>query len=150
MIKQRATNSRTLQRLAIGLTLAATLVHGHGAAGGNDPHYDYVLYCAGCHLETGGGKPPEVPDLRRDLNVLVHLVDGRGYLARVPGVAHTPMDDRQVAELLNWMLARFYPDLVFEPYTAREVGGFRQQPLLDPLRVRAELMQRGQSTAARD
>jgi hypothetical protein len=124
---------------------AGLLVGGIGHAEPN-PRFDYVLYCAGCHLENGGGDPPEVPDLRRDMDVLIRMPEGRAYLARVPGSADAPITDAQLAGVLNWMMATFYPEQRFEDYTAREIVGYRRTPLLDPLKLRAALLA-GQATA---
>ncbi len=110
-----------------------------------DPRYDYLLHCAGCHLEDGSGAPPEVPDLRRDLDRLLASESGRAYLARVPGAAQVPIDDRAMSELLNWMVDAFRPDLKgFEPFEATVIGPLRDKPLKDPLRFR-ELVLDGSS-----
>lgn len=107
-----------------------------------NPRFDYVLYCAGCHLENGGGDPPEVPDLRRDLDRLVSIPEGRGYLARVPGSADAPLTGAQLAGVLNWIMTTFYADLGnFSPYTEEEILRYRAMPrLLDPLKLRTELL----------
>jgi mono/diheme cytochrome c family protein len=113
-----------------------------------NPRFDYVLYCAGCHLENGAGAPPDVPDLRQDMDVLVGLPAGRSYLARVPGSADAPISDAQLAGVLNWMLATFYPEQRFRPYTAREIKSYRGKPLLDPVKLRAELIDQARSTSS--
>jgi hypothetical protein len=120
--------------LASALLLAAAT----GAAG---PRFDYLLYCGGCHLEDGSGDPPEVPDLRVDLGRFVHVPDGRSYMARVPGSFQAPISDAALAELLNWMVATYTPEVVdFEPFTAEEVAAYRAEPLLDPLEFRERLV----------
>jgi cytochrome c peroxidase len=130
---------RTLA-LGIGCLAAASLATTKAHAEPN-PRFDYVLYCAGCHLENGGGDPPEVPDLRQDLDTLIRMPEGRSYLARVPGSADAPITDAQLAGVLNWMMATFYPDLRgLRPYTAREIASYRDKPLLDPLKYRAMLL----------
>jgi len=120
----------------VGLCLSAAIAHADA-----NPRFDYVLYCAGCHLENGSGDPPEVPDLRQDLDTLIRMPAGRSYLARVPGSADAPITDAQLAGVLNWMIGTFYPELRgVRPYTAREISGYRGEPLLDPLRYRTELL----------
>jgi hypothetical protein len=57
---------------------------------------------------------------------------GREYLARVPGVATAALSDADLAEVLNWSLARFDPAHLpadFKPYTAAEIGRLRSKPL---------------------
>jgi len=120
----------------LGLCLSAAIAHADA-----NPRFDYVLYCAGCHLENGSGDPPEVPDLRQDLDTFIQMPAGRSYLARVPGSADAPITDAQLAGVLNWIIATFYPELRgVRPYTAREISGYRGEPLLDPLRYRTELL----------
>jgi len=123
-----------------GLVLAAGLLTGVQGHAELNPRFDYVLYCAGCHLENGKGDPPEVPDLRQDMDTLIRIPEGRAYLARVPGSADAPITDAQLAGVLNWMMATFYPEQRFKAYTAREIAGYRSKPLLDPLKLRAELL----------
>jgi hypothetical protein len=70
---------------------------------------------------------------------------GREYLARVPGVAQSALDDTAIAALLNWMLARFDGERLepeFEPYTAAEVGRLRRDPLVRVGAARAALLER--------
>lgn len=106
-----------------------------------NPEFEYVLYCAGCHLSDGSGDPPEVPSLRADLDLFVNMPDGRSYLSRVPGSADAPISDGQLAAVLNWIVSEFYPGLEFSRYTADEVSVYRaEKPLLDPLGLRAELL----------
>ena len=95
---------------------------------------DYVLHCLGCHLEDGRGAPDRVPTLE-GVGRFLRVPGGRGYLVRVPGVAHAPLDDAALAALLNWMLARFDPETHaapgFSPYDAAEVAQHRAAPLAD-------------------
>jgi hypothetical protein len=69
---------------------------------------------------------------------------GREYLARVPGVAQSLLDDAALAALLNWMLGRFDAEHVpetFRPYQADEIGELRKRPLVAPQTVRSELLE---------
>jgi hypothetical protein len=53
---------------------------------------------------------------------------------RVPGVTQATLDDRQTAEVLNWVLAEFSTGDAAQriaPFTAAEVARARQQPLLE-------------------
>jgi hypothetical protein len=57
---------------------------------------------------------------------------GREYLVRVPGVSGAPLNDADLAAVLNWMLnqydeANLPPD--FQPYAAEEVARLREAPL---------------------
>lgn len=95
----------------------------------------YRLHCSGCHGEDGRGTPGVTPSLH-GLARLAESADGRSYLARVPGVAQAPVDDDDLAALLNWVLAEFSQPPLAQPYSAEEIGALRQNPLRDPARAR--------------
>lgn len=104
---------------------------------------DYMLNCQGCHLPDGSGYAAHgVPDLKLS-SVLLQRSGGREYLARVPGVAQSGLDDARLAELLNWVLQRFAGDNLpanFKRYTAGELAAWRRQPYADPASVRRTLL----------
>ena len=133
------------------LLLAALLVTGFAAAGvqalaadgvaAQDvemAQHDYLLNCAACHL-LGGQGSRAVPSLA-DTGRLFALPGGREYLGRVPGAAHSPLDDQRLAAVLNWMLSRFGDTTADPPYTASEIGYLRARPYLDPLAARRGLL----------
>ncbi|HYB98409.1 MAG TPA: hypothetical protein VEC57_04670 [Candidatus Limnocylindrales bacterium] len=114
---------------------------GLGTAG--DAELDYVLHCQGCHRADGGGTPGAVPQLADHVAVFLRSAAGREYLARVPGVAMSTLDDAALAALLNWLVVRFDPRGVpagFVPYTAAEVARLRQSPLVRVTETRAALL----------
>ena len=104
-----------------------------------DSRFDYLLHCGGCHLEDGSGDPPEVPDLRQDLDWIAATAEGRSYLTRVPGASQAPISDTEMAEVINWIFETFYPGKGLKPFTGEEVAATRQIPLWDPLKARTEL-----------
>ena len=108
-----------------------------------DPEFDYLLHCGGCHLEDGAGDPPMIPDLRQNLDYLSSFPEGRAYIAQVPGSSQAPLNDRALAEVLNWMFERFYPSKPLRLYSPEEITGYRGTTLMDPLKVRATLMSAG-------
>jgi hypothetical protein len=130
---------RPRDRVRLACLLLTALLAGPGA--GADARFDYLLYCGGCHLENGAGSPPEVPDLRRDLDRIVLIPGGRAYLAQVPGASQAPLSDARLAAVLNWIIRTYYPGVAdFLPYSAEEIAGTRGTTLLDPMRRRAELL----------
>jgi mono/diheme cytochrome c family protein len=107
------------------------------------PAIDYALNCQGCHLANGAGTPGSVPALAGSVAKFLSVPGGREYLVRVPGVAQSTLEDAELAEVLNWMLARFDSEHVpagFRPYTGDEVGRLRKNPLTNVVRVRSELL----------
>lgn len=115
-----------------------------GGSGQGDPRLDYVLQCQGCHLADGAGAETSgVPRLRDAVGRFLQVEGGRAYLVRVPGVANAPLENRELAALLNWMLLRFSPAELprpFVPYTAAEVAAYRREALIDPAGRRAALL----------
>lgn len=94
---------------------------------------DYTLNCAGCHRADGSGTPgyaSQVPDLRNSLGSFTHTRTGRDYLIRVPGSTDALLSNGELANVLNYMVARFDPELAgpdFKPFTANEVGAMRRK-----------------------
>ena len=119
---------------ALSLLLAAS-------AAAADPRIDYLLHCGGCHLADGAGDPPLVPDLREALDQFITTDAGRAYLSQVPGAAQAPISDARLASVMNWMMASYYPQLTFKPFSAQEVKRHRSTTLLDPLARRAQLLE---------
>ena len=123
--------------------LVAILTIAAGAAAQSDPHTDYLLYCRGCHLHSGEAIPDaNIPSLH-ELGPLLESPEGREYIVRVPGVSQTPMSDKRLAAVLNWVITNFNTDTLagnFKPYTADEIGLIRQKVLVDPLKTRAAIL----------
>ncbi|HXC50793.1 MAG TPA: hypothetical protein VN634_07920 [Candidatus Limnocylindrales bacterium] len=117
-----------------------------------DPSLDYTLHCQGCHQAGGVGLEGSVPELKGSVARLVSLPGGREYIARVPGVAQSQLDDAALAALLNWLMAYFdaaHLPADFRPFTAEEVGPLRKNPLVHASEVRAALFRSTGDSAAR-
>jgi hypothetical protein len=75
---------------------------------------------------------------------LARFPAGRRYLVQVPGVALSPLSDRDLAALLNWMiptLGNVRPEQ-FRGFTAAEIARYRRAPLVAISATRARLMRR--------
>jgi mono/diheme cytochrome c family protein len=130
--------SAALALAIAGLAAAAT-------SSAETPQVDYMLQCQGCHRADGGGTPGAVPPLRGLVGRFLEVPGGREYLVRVPGSAQSPLDDAELAAVLNWLIERFGPvdpASGFAPYTAEEIARVRTPPLTDVERVRRELVGR--------
>ncbi len=128
------------------LIFASAWTLGWGAcAGAYAPRVNYQLQCMGCHHADGAGEEDRVPSVRRTLVAFSGFPEGRDFVMRVPGVAQSPLDDVQLAELLNWM-ARNLSDLAlpdgFVDYTAEEVAAARRRPLPAVRDARVRLLAR--------
>lgn len=116
---------------------------GAHAAWSYQPLVNYQLRCMGCHLADGSGQPGRVPSIRRSLVLFSASAAGREYVVRVPGVAQSPLSDEDTAALLNWM-AKNLSDLKLPPgfadYSAAEIHGLRDRPLVQVGALRARLL----------
>ena len=118
--------------------LFALVAHSVFAA---SPRINYLLYCSGCHRPLGEGNPPNVPTLHNELGLMMSVQEMRGYLARVPGSAHAPITDAELADVLNWMLEQFNAETLpedFKKLTVEEVTKAREESLADPNQYRAD------------
>jgi mono/diheme cytochrome c family protein len=125
--------------------LAALALASAAPAAAESERVLYMLHCQGCHLADGTGSPGAVPSLAGMLGRFPALPGGRAYLVQVPGSAHSPLSDAELAAVLNWMVARFAvaeDAAAFAPYDAAEVAAYRATPLVDVSAARAELVRR--------
>jgi hypothetical protein len=107
---------------------------------------DYMLNCMGCHLADGAGAAGKVPSLRDSLVPLAMSSAGRRYLVQVPGVSQSLLSDRQLAQLLGWMVRNLSARSVppgFADFTAVEIAGYRKSPLVNVRETRARLLTPG-------
>ncbi len=114
------------------------------AVGGAPMHY--MLNCMGCHLDDGSGMPAKgIPNMKGVVGNFLRLPEGRALIVQVPGVMNTPLDDRDVADLMNWMLANIAGDSLppgTEPYTRDEVKALRASRPADVMRERSRVVER--------
>jgi mono/diheme cytochrome c family protein len=105
----------------------------------------YTLNCWGCHLPHAEGIPGTVPRLANSMGNFLNLPEGRAYLVQVPGVANSPLNDQQIADVLNWMLVTFSKQELpkdFKPYTLDEIRTYRPHPILNVKDARRELVKK--------
>jgi len=106
---------------------------------------NYILNCQGCHLPDGSGSRGNVPRMNDFVGYFLHVPGGREFIIRVPGVAHAPISDKELADVVNWLLLHFSKKELpapFIPYSAQEVGALRGAPLIDVNRHREKLLSR--------
>nr|WP_249190107.1 cytochrome c [Burkholderia cenocepacia] len=121
----------------------ATPAQADGAADAALARQHWVLNCMGCHTATGGGIPGKVPPLANSLGYFTHVPAGREYVMRVPGASNSALSDRELADVLNWVLTTMNRDALprdFKPYTAAEVAAHRRPALSDVATERAGLV----------
>ena len=131
--------------MALAALLAGSLLSLQAGAV-NGARRDYMLQCMGCHLEDGSGMPAKgIPKMNGVLGHFLRLPEGRALIVQVPGVMNTSLSDRQIADLMNWMLLGMAgpsrPDDA-QPYTAEEVGSLRSSRPADVPKARADVVRR--------
>lgn len=112
-----------------------------------EPRINYMINCQGCHLADGSGKPGSVPSMKGELHKFLAVPGGREFLVQVPGSANAPLNDAELAKLLNWMLESLSADNKkagksdsFSPYTESEVKKLRAKVLVDVMTTREALV----------
>ena len=111
------------------------------------PRSIFVLHCAGCHgMDASGSVLGQVPDMRR-VGEFLRVPGGREFIIKVPGVMGSGLDDKQVADVSNWLLAKLAKESVppdHRPYEAAEVARARATPLADVSAERVRLLKQAQ------
>jgi hypothetical protein len=107
---------------------------------------NFVLSCAGCHQVDGtGSSNGAVPPFPGNLGYFLNSTAGRAYLVQVPGSSQSLLTDRELAQVLNWMLIDFSRRQLpapFRPYTETEVRQLRSQRLDDVIAARADIVRK--------
>ena len=130
---------RAIERTLCGLIALATL----GADALASPAHDYMLHCMGCHGASAEGVPGKVPPLAHTLIEFMRSPAGRIYVLRVPGASNSTLTDAQLAEVLNWIAARFGGEQLnasVAPFTAPEVAAHRHLPMASVQATRREVV----------
>ena len=137
------------------LLLCALIVAARGACAGDDARaqLQYLQHCSGCHLVDGSGSPGKgIPSMRGTLGRFLQVPGGREFIVQVPGVMHSPLRDGEIANLMNWLVPAVSADSVpagFQPYSTEEIARLRASRPADIMAVRADLVQKMDSPAAR-
>ena len=115
---------RLLQSIAV-IALASACT----ASAQDRSRQNYIQFCAGCHQLDGRGSPDAgIPDMREQVGYFLHSDGGRAFLVQVPGSANSPLSDRELALLVNWIVKTFSAAQIpasFEPYSEEEVKRLR-------------------------
>lgn len=136
---------KNLSRNLIVTALLALMPMGSSAVAGDieikNPQRawtNWVLNCQGCHQPDAAGSEGGAPRMSGVVAKFLHVEGGREFLVRVPGVANAPLDEEQLADLVNWMLVTYDAENLpedFEPYTAEEVAGLRYRPYIEDAEI---------------
>jgi hypothetical protein len=93
----------------------------------------YLTSCGGCHGIEGVSARHAVPTLRGLTGSFLCTPEGRDFLVRLPDVALTPLSDRMLTEVMNFVAFTLGAPAAggrkARPYTVAEVARLRRQPL---------------------
>lgn len=105
----------------------------------------FARNCQGCHRADGEGAKGSVPRLTDFVGYYTQVEGGREFLASVPGVVYSMLDDAELANVMNWTLKTYGEGELaadFEPYTAADIARFRADPIENVRTRRAEMVRR--------
>lgn len=95
----------------------------------NSARINYILQCQGCHRADGSGSSKATPSLLTDGELFLSSPKGREFFVLVPGVAHAPLNDAELTDVINFVIKNLImKDGGFESlfYTVPEVSKYRQ------------------------
>lgn len=139
---------RLIVRLALCLGLLSQWSFAQEMKGVENPAHSrmmYMLHCQGCHLPDGSGAVDRVPNMKNYLGNFLKIEGGRAFLVQVPGSANAPLNNADLAQLLNWMLANFSPELLAQDwpvFTEQEVSNLRPGVLTEVVEHREQLVEK--------
>ncbi|PZQ49908.1 MAG: cytochrome C [Rhodovulum sulfidophilum] len=103
---------------------------------------NYILRCAGCHgMEGLGTEIGGVPAFPNSVEFLANDDAGRTYIMHVPGVVGASLDDAEIAEVMNYVVAH-WSETPAPPFTEEEVRRRRAEHVPDVVARRAEIAAR--------
>ncbi len=71
----------------------------------------FLLRCSGCHNANGSGSlGGGVPQLEGYLGPMANDYEGRVYIAHVPGVVSARLNDKQLVDVLNYLIDEWGED----------------------------------------
>ena len=95
----------------------------------------YLTSCGGCHGIEGSSAPGAVPTLRGLTGSFLCTQQGRDFIIRLPDVALTPLSDRRLTGVMNFVVFDLGAPVAgggnARPYTVAEVSRLRRHPLTD-------------------
>lgn len=120
---------------ALATFLFPLIASAEPSSNGMSPAKNYMLDCQGCHMPDGSGYPGRIPALRGNVARYLSVPEGRSYIVQVPGSAQSMLSNRDLTDVLNWMVRTMDPEHLpanFVPYQVDEVAALRKTPLSAP------------------
>lgn len=131
---------RTVMLLALLLLAGAQ----SALAGERSPEVNYVLRCAGCHgMDGTGAEKAGIPPFPGLVDAFFADPQGRLYLMHVPGVVSNGLNDREIAQVMNYVGDRWRkPGAEIRHFSEAEVARLRTEPVADLVGLRRDIARR--------
>ncbi len=129
--------------MALTLSSHIAFAEPHQRINAQRAHANYMLNCQGCHKADGSGLNGSVPSMRGLVGSYLAVPGGRKFLVQVPGSANSPLNNAELAELLNWILTTMSEQQLspsFQYYTEQEVASYRQDILVNAAKTKGALV----------
>lgn len=106
--------------------------------------FNYAINCRGCHGPEAMNTHASVPDMNGFIDRFLAVEGGRQYLIQVPGVSRSALSNKEVAQILNWLVTNVGASKELKQrFTEQEVARFRVSPLgANAADVRAKLVRK--------
>ncbi len=146
-------------RCASSLSLAARPRTGlrallaHRGTGGGPQQFHPALRRLPIPLDGSGSEAGGIPDFRNYVGAFAHTEDGRRYLMHVPGVVSASLSDKQIADVMNYVMETWAGSSLpadYRPFTGDEVTTLRAEPVDDVGGLSAEGGRRPDGAGDRD
>jgi len=104
---------------------------------------NYILHCSGCHGSDGiGSRTGGIPSLTL-VKSFTSDAEGRKYLMHVPGIAYSGLNNKEIAAVVNYVVARWGQlEVPFRTFTVEEVDRLRAANIDDIVSYRRTLTKR--------
>ncbi len=106
--------------------------------------WNYLKGCAGCHGVRGEAEHA-LPRMEGFVGAFLCSAEARAYIVRLPNVAFSTLDDRDLADMMNYVVFDLGGQSApkgARPYSPAEVAMLRRRPLKNEslMRLRAEVL----------
>lgn len=129
-----------ISKLAIIMLCSMLFTAKADADGLSQAQINYMLQCQGCHKADAKGIPPDTPDMTEYGAAFMQSEAGRAYWTSVPGAANAPLNDAELADVLNYIATDIIGAKNIELYTESEVHQYRSRKMQDVYAVRDHLI----------
>lgn len=105
---------------------------------------NYMLQCQGCHKAGGEGIEGSIPDMSKHGIEMLSSERGRQFFVAVPGSSQSPLSDRRLADVLNYistdLIASNKTNANIQLFDTSEVTKYRGVKMKNVAQERAQIV----------